>query len=82
MKLLIDMNLWPGWVPYLAACGIEAEHWSAIGAATAPDAEIAAYARDHGFVIITQDVDFATTLVTGEETKPSIIQIRSDECRS
>ncbi len=50
MKLLIDMNLWPGWVQFLAGSGIEAEHWSSIGHASAEDTEIAVYAREHGFV--------------------------------
>ena len=61
MKLLIDMNLWPGWVQFLARSGIEAEHWSSIGHASAGDTEIAVYAREHGFVILTQDTEFGTS---------------------
>jgi hypothetical protein len=33
MKLLIDMNLSPRWVPFLAASQVEAIHWSSVGAA-------------------------------------------------
>jgi predicted nuclease of predicted toxin-antitoxin system len=40
MKLLVDMNLSPRWVTLLADASIEAVHWSAIGAANAPDSEI------------------------------------------
>lgn len=34
MKLLVDMNLSPGWVRFLQQEGFEALHWSTIGAAT------------------------------------------------
>jgi hypothetical protein len=44
MKLLVDMNLSPRWVHLLTAAGIEAAHWSTLGAANAPDAEIMAFA--------------------------------------
>jgi predicted nuclease of predicted toxin-antitoxin system len=42
MKLLIDMNLSPRWVPFLAASQIEAVHWSSVGAPNATDREIMA----------------------------------------
>jgi predicted nuclease of predicted toxin-antitoxin system len=42
MRLLIDMNLSPRWVDVLADAGIEAIHWSALGAYNAPDSEIMA----------------------------------------
>jgi predicted nuclease of predicted toxin-antitoxin system len=42
MKLLLDMNLSPDWVPVLQAAGWETTHWSALGEASAPDARIMA----------------------------------------
>ena len=30
MKLLVDMNLSPDWVPLLAVQGWEARHWSTV----------------------------------------------------
>ena len=42
MKLLVDMNLSPSWVKYLAEAGFEAVHWSEIGSGSAPDAELMA----------------------------------------
>jgi predicted nuclease of predicted toxin-antitoxin system len=36
MKLLVDMNLSPRWVSLLADAGIEAAHWSMLGATNAP----------------------------------------------
>ena len=41
MKLLVDMDLSPGWVDRLRQHGFEAVHWSTIGA---PDDEILAWA--------------------------------------
>jgi predicted nuclease of predicted toxin-antitoxin system len=40
MKILIDMNLSPRWVSVLSAAGISTVHWSSVGSANAPDAEI------------------------------------------
>ncbi len=37
MKLLIDMNLSPRWSNVLATAGIDAVHWSTLGANNAPD---------------------------------------------
>jgi predicted nuclease of predicted toxin-antitoxin system len=31
MKVLVDMNLSPRWVPLMAAAQIEAVHWSSVG---------------------------------------------------
>ena len=38
-----------------------------------------AYARDHGWVILTQDLDFGTILAVTHGEKPSVIQIRSED---
>ena len=40
MKVLVDMNLSSHWVTVLADAGIQAEHWSALGASNAPDSKI------------------------------------------
>jgi predicted nuclease of predicted toxin-antitoxin system len=78
MKLLIDMNLSPRWVEWLAQSDIEAKHWSKIGAATAPDTEIMAYAAANDFVILTNDLDFGTILAANQGSKPSVIQLRAE----
>src|SRR4051812_45550130 len=49
MKLLIDMNLSPQWVPLLKDAGHEATHWSAVGDPRAPDSEVMHWAREHGY---------------------------------
>ena len=78
MKLLIDMNLSPDWTRFLSGAGIESVHWSAIGAATTPDTEIMAYASAHGYVVMTQDLDFGTILAITKVQKPSVVRIRSE----
>ena len=78
MKLLIDMNLSPRWVERLSAASLTAVHWSSVGRVDAPDAEIMAYAAEHGFVVLTHDLDFSTILAATHGTKPSVVQIRSE----
>ncbi len=79
MKLLVDMNLSPRWVGVLAGAGIEATHWITHGAKDAPDSEIMAYARAHGYVVLTHDLDFSAILAVTHGEKPSVVQIRTDD---
>jgi predicted nuclease of predicted toxin-antitoxin system len=79
MKLLVDMNLSPRWVPFLAASQLDAVHWSMVGPVNATDTEIMAYAREHGYTVLTNDLDFSAILAATNGTKPSVVQIRSDD---
>ena len=79
MKLLIDMNLSPRWTSLLADAGIDAAHCSMLGAANAPDVEIAAFARTNGYVVLTHDLDFGAILAATQGDKPSVVQIRSED---
>ena len=81
MKLLVDMNLSPRWVGVLSDAGMEADHWSAIGASNAPDTEIMAYAATNGYVVLTHDLDFGAILAATNGEKPSVVQIRADDVR-
>ena len=60
MKLLIDMNLSPGWVEVFKQQGLEALHWSAVGDPRAPDPIIMEWARANEYVLFTHDLDFGT----------------------
>ena len=82
MKLLVDMNLSPGWVERLARHGFEAVHWSTIGAATAPDVEIISWANEHDFVLITNDLDFSAILAASAGASPSVVQLRTQDLLS
>ena len=77
MKFLIDMNLRPAWVEYLADAGFEAVHWSSLGASAASDTEIFARAQADGYVILTRDLDFGLILGFTGASKPSVVQIRA-----
>ncbi len=79
MKLLVDMNLSPRWTRLLTDAGIEAAHWSALGAIDAPDSEIMAYAKAAGYVVLTHDLDFGAILAATQGEKPSVVQIRADD---
>ena len=76
------MNLSPSWVDRLARHGFEAVHWSTIGAATTPDVEILTWANQHGFVVVTNDLDFSAILAASAGATPSVVQIRSQDLLS
>ena len=78
MRLLVDMNLTPRWVQSLADAGHEATHWSAVGDPTASDEQICAYAREHGFVILTNDLDFPQILARTRQSGPSVVLLRGE----
>jgi predicted nuclease of predicted toxin-antitoxin system len=77
MKLLLDMNLPPRWAQFLEAEGIECVQWSRVAEPTAKDSHIMAYARKHGFVVFTHDLDFGALLAASQAVGPSVIQVRT-----
>jgi predicted nuclease of predicted toxin-antitoxin system len=79
VKLLIDMNLTPEWIPFFRENRIEARHWSDAGAANASDVEIMAFARTHGHVVFTHDLDFGHLLAVTNASGPSVIQVRTQD---
>jgi predicted nuclease of predicted toxin-antitoxin system len=78
MRLLIDMNLTPRWVRHLRDAGHECAHWSECGPPSASDATICRYARDHSFVLLTNDLDFPRILAFTSEARPSVILLRGE----
>jgi predicted nuclease of predicted toxin-antitoxin system len=81
MKIIVDVNLAVRWASMLSDRGIEAVHWSAIGAANAQDIEIMSYARQNNYSVFTNDLDFSAILVSTRASGPSVIQIRTDDTR-
>lgn len=79
MKIVVDLNLSPAWVPVLRQAGHEALHWSAIGAPTATDREILAWAASHDHVLFTHDLDFGAILAATKGRFPSVLQIRAQD---
>lgn len=76
MKLLVDMNLSPDWVEFLAAEGVDAIHWSKIGVSSATDKELMAWAKKNGHVVLTHDLDFGAILAATNADAPSVVQLR------
>jgi len=62
-----------------SGAGIEAAHWSTIGAHNAPDPQIMAYAAEHDYVVLTHDLDFSAILAATHGEKPSVVQIRAED---
>ena len=59
MKVLVDMNLSPRWIDLLNRFDIQATHWSSVGNPQAFDQEIMSHASEHGYIVLTNDLDFA-----------------------
>ena len=78
MKFLVDMNLSPSWVEYLSEAGIEAVHWSSVGAANAPDSEIMDWAAERDSIVLTSDLDFGAILAATQGKRPSVLLIRNE----
>jgi predicted nuclease of predicted toxin-antitoxin system len=77
LKILVDMNLSPRWVPALEEQGWMTVHWSTVGEPSAPDAQIMQWAREHGFLVFTHDLDFGTALAHTRLAGPSVLQARA-----
>ncbi len=81
MRIVLDMNLSPAWVPFLENAGHQVRHWSKIGTATAPDTEIMEWARINEYIVFTHDLDFSTLLFVTNASAPSVIQLRAEDIR-
>ena len=79
MKILVDMNLSPSWVPALERHGWSAVHWADVCDPRAADRVIMDWAADHGYVVFTHDMDFGTMLALSHERSPSVLQIRAQD---
>ncbi len=79
MKLLIDMNLSPLWVDFLASAGIEATHWAFVGRLDALDADILAHAAAEDYIVLTHDLDFGAILAATNGARPSVVQFRASD---
>jgi predicted nuclease of predicted toxin-antitoxin system len=76
VKILVDMNLSPEWLPILEQGGWEACHWSSLGPPGAPDTDLMKWATQNGCVLLTQDLDFAQLLFHAQAGAPSVILLR------
>lgn len=79
VKLLVDMNLSPGWVTLLQDAGWSATHWSNVGDPKATDRAILDWAEANGYVVFTHDLDFGTMLALTHRKGPSVLQVRDED---
>ncbi len=63
----------------LGGAGVEAVHWSALGPKNASNRQIMAYAKEHGLIVQTHDLDYAAILAATNAEKPSVEQIRAGD---
>jgi predicted nuclease of predicted toxin-antitoxin system len=77
VKLLVDMDLSPRWIPVFHMAGFVADHWSDVGNVRASDSEVIAYARAHDYVVVTRDLGFSALLAASGAGQPSVVQIRA-----
>jgi predicted nuclease of predicted toxin-antitoxin system len=78
VKLLVEVNLSPRRIDWLTNAGFAAVHWTSVGPGQAPDPVIMAYAKEHGCIVLTQDLDFGAILAATRDARPGVVQIRSD----
>jgi len=81
VKLLVDMNLSPLVAEGLNAARHDPEHWSAVGSPSASDDVILSWAAAHDRILMTHDLDFGAILAVCGASRPSVVQVRSDDLR-
>ncbi|MDA1275977.1 MAG: DUF5615 family PIN-like protein [Verrucomicrobia bacterium] len=72
----MDMNLSPEWLKVLTQGGWLACHWSTVGSPAAPDTDLLDWSRQHGWVLLTQDLDFGGLLFHSQAGAPSVVLLR------
>lgn len=76
LRLVVDVNLSPEWVPVLIDAGFEAVHGAQIGDPAAPDQEIMDWAAANDYAVFSHDLDFSTMLALTKAGRPSVVQLR------
>lgn len=79
IKLVIDVGLPSAWVDVFAKHGWPAVHWPTVGDPRAKDRIVMAWAREHGHVVFTHDLDFGALLALTRASGPSVIQVRAHD---
>jgi predicted nuclease of predicted toxin-antitoxin system len=75
MKLLLDENLSRRIVPFLQQAYPDSAQVVLVGLQSATDLAIWEYAKEHGYVVVTRDIDFVDlSLLKGQP--PKLIRLR------
>jgi predicted nuclease of predicted toxin-antitoxin system len=75
-KILADMPISPKTVEYIRKLGIECRHLTEFKMERASDEEIIRFAKENGYTILTEDLDFGTILFYTQEIEPCVIILR------
>jgi predicted nuclease of predicted toxin-antitoxin system len=75
-KILADMPISPKTVEYIRRLGIECRHLTEFRMEKASDEEIIEFAKENGYTILTEDLDFGTILFYTQEIEPCVIILR------
>ena len=76
LKIVVDMNLTPEWIPFLTAQGYNAVYWRNVGKCYDHDSTIMLWAVLNGHVVLSNDLDFSSLLALTRMSGPSVVQIR------
>jgi len=76
LRFLADLNISPLTVEALRRRGWDVVRTSPLLSPKATDQEILTYARDTGWVLLTQDLDFSSLLALSGMDQPSLITLR------
>ena len=76
MKFLADMGISPGTVIFLRALGYELIHLFQEGLGRLPDSQILSKAHAEGYIVLTNDLDFADLMAAAGALSPSVIIFR------
>jgi predicted nuclease of predicted toxin-antitoxin system len=79
VNILVDMNLSQEWVAFLARPHWTIRRWSEVGKPNAEDPEIAKWAAENNFAVLTQDLDFSDILFMTQAAAPSVILLRAQD---
>jgi len=75
-KILADMPISPKTVEHIKKLGIECRHLTEFRMEKALDEEIIKFAKENGYTILTEDLDFGTILFYTQEIEPCVIILR------
>jgi predicted nuclease of predicted toxin-antitoxin system len=81
MKFVVDQQLPPAVVSWLAACGCVAEHVRDVGLRDADDGQIWGYALMVEAIVLTKDQDFANRRIASA-SGPVIVWLRAGNMRT
>jgi predicted nuclease of predicted toxin-antitoxin system len=76
VNIVLDMNLSPEWIPFLERPGWTIRRWNEVGRPQADDSDIADWAAQNGYAVMTQDLDFSDILYMTQAVSPSVILLR------